>query len=323
MWDRVCLAACVARLEHTGPGERRMPSGFDHRRERLYAPFQHDSSAATLAALLLALLGAGLVVVLALGWRPQNDPRLVGVQRWFQSGTLQDATVRPSVPTEWAIPGGWFFAHPPPKPGDVDVTGYTVTDADGLHFWTEYQRLGGPTYLGYPRSTRISQDGVVSQVFQRAVLRYKSPDTGITVVPLLDQLHADGHDSRLAAEWGIPAAEPPLPSDLPPEKVAERLDSVVQDFPAFAAYLARVPDAAKLLGGPTSTVHDVGPYYALRLQGGVLQQWKDDVPWAKAGEVTAANVGDIAIELGVVPSAALEPESVRSPAAEASVAPLG
>src|SRR5207244_6861639 len=46
--------------------------------------------------------------------------------------------------------------------------------------------------------------------------------------------------------------------------------------------------------------------------------WKQDVPWAKAGEVTVALGGDIAKELGVLPDAtALQPIAPPTGAAAA------
>jgi hypothetical protein len=46
----------------------------------------------------------------------------------------------------------------------------------------------------------------------------------------------------------------------------------------------------------------------------VLQQWKQDVPWARAGEVTGALGGDIAKEAGVLPDPeALKPTCVSGP----------
>jgi hypothetical protein len=39
----------------------------------------------------------------------------------------------------------------------------------------------------------------------------------------------------------------------------------------------------------------------------VFQEWKEDVPWAKAGQVTVALGGDIAKEAGILPS----PEALR------------
>ena len=37
--------------------------------------------------------------------------------------------------------------------------------------------------------------------------------------------------------------------------------------------------------------------FVIRTQKAVFQQWKEDVPWAKAGEVTIANGVDVAKEL--------------------------
>ncbi len=46
----------------------------------------------------------------------------------------------------------------------------------------------------------------------------------------------------------------------------------------------------------------------IRTQRAVFQQWKEDVPWAAAGQVTIANSGDIAKELGLFPAEALIPQ---------------
>jgi hypothetical protein len=45
----------------------------------------------------------------------------------------------------------------------------------------------------------------------------------------------------------------------------------------------------------------MGNVLVLRAQRVVLQEWKQDTPWAKAGEVTVALGGDIAKELGILP----------------------
>ena len=53
-----------------------------------------------------------------------------------------------------------------------------------------------------------------------------------------------------------------------------------------------------------------------------LQQWKQDVPWARAGEVTVALGGDIAKEMGILPDpTALQPTSPPGVAAAAQPAP--
>jgi hypothetical protein len=53
----------------------------------------------------------------------------------------------------------------------------------------------------------------------------------------------------------------------------------------------------------------------------VLQQWKQDVPWAKAGQVTVALGGDIAKEVGLVPASATKP-AIAPPDDLASALPV-
>jgi hypothetical protein len=60
-------------------------------------------------------------------------------------------------------------------------------------------------------------------------------------------------------------------------------------------------------GLPTSGITDMGDSFTIRCQRIVIQQWKKDMPWAKAGDVTVANGGDIAKSAGLVPVAAQLP----------------
>ena len=68
------------------------------------------------------------------------------------------------------------------------------------------------------------------------------------------------------------------------------------------------PEPLLQYGLPTSRVEDYGNVLVIRTQRAVFQQWKEDVPWAKAGEVTIANGGDIAKELGLFPEDAMIPQ---------------
>ncbi|MDO8689389.1 MAG: hypothetical protein Q7R39_05165 [Dehalococcoidia bacterium] len=51
----------------------------------------------------------------------------------------------------------------------------------------------------------------------------------------------------------------------------------------------------------------MGNAFVIRTQRAVFQQWKVDVPWASAGQVTIANGGDIAKETGLFPQEAVVP----------------
>ena len=51
---------------------------------------------------------------------------------------------------------------------------------------------------------------------------------------------------------------------------------------------------------------DTGNALVIRTQRAVFQQWKVDVPWARAGQVTIANGGEIAKEEGLFPNSVIE-----------------
>src|SRR5207244_4318644 len=103
--------------------------------------------------------------------------------------------------------------------------------------------------------------------------------------------------------------------------------AVLDANPAIKAkFFAVVGDPVQANGLPVSDPVDMGNVVVLRAQRVVLQQWKQDVPWAKAGEVTVALGGDIAKEMGVLPDAnALQPvgfaPTAGAPPGGPSVAP--
>ncbi len=285
----------------------------DPRRIGHSAPYQRDTSSATLCALVLAIAVPALIVALAAGWRPVSSADADALGAWFARLTGRGPeVVTAAPPTDWAIPNGWFYTQVQGQATGSEARGFAVSDAGGMRFWSEYQRLGGPTYLGYPLSRRFDVDGGTAQVFQRAVLRYDASADRIVVSRLLDRLSQEGHDDELSAQASIPPLELPVPVDAPPDLYEDRLNLLLADYPAMRAYLAAAPDAQGLFGAPTSAVQDAGDFYVIRFQNGALQQWKRDVPWAKAGDVTAANIGELAASLAMFPSEALRPMPVSA-----------
>jgi hypothetical protein len=286
----------------------------DPRRVGHSTPYHRDASSATLFALLLVIAVPALVVALAAGWRPMSGDDADALAAWLARLTGRAQSVEsPSPATDWAIPNGWFYTElQGGQPNGPDVRGYAVSDANGMRFWSEYQRLGGPTYLGYPLSRRFEVDGGTAQLFQRTLLRYDATAERMVVPRLLDRLSREGHDEELSAQANLPPLELPVPADAPPELVEDRLNLLLAEYPAMRAYLAAAPDAQSLFGAPTSTVQDAGDFYVIRFQNGALQQWKRDTPWARAGDVTAANVGEIAAGLGLFPAEALQPMPVTA-----------
>ena len=187
--------------------------------------------------------------------------------------------------------------------------GYWVSNQGGVRFWDEFRRLGGVDQLGYPASRRFQWDGFTVQVFQKAILQWR-PEVGQAYfVNVLDRLSAAGKD-----DWLLSARMTPRPSDpsadtgLPWPSVVARRQAMLDADPAIRAAYFADPDPVARFGLPVSQA-DMGNAYVVRCQRAVLQRWKEDVPWAKAGQVTIANGGDIAKEAGILPAEALAPET--------------
>jgi hypothetical protein len=205
---------------------------------------------------------------------------------------------------DWDIPGGHFFTQTGGAPG----CGYALRDEPGSRFWSEFQRVGGVQAVGYPASQPFDWDGFRVQVFQRVVFQWR-PDAGQAYfVNVFDRLGELGKNEYLLKARQTP---PPRPFDdvgkAWPDVVQNHL-AVLDSHPAIKqAYQRVVGDPVQANGLPVSDVIDMGNHYALRAQRVVFQLWKEDVPWAKAGQVTVALGGDIAKETGVLPN----PEALK------------
>ena len=226
-----------------------------------------------------ALLRALLVGLLLLGGAPVSRASAAG-------------------PSDWPLVGGWFYT----QRGDGQGRGFAVTDEGGVLFWSALQRLGGVEAVGYPISRRFEWDGFTVQAFQRVVFQWRPESGTVAFVNVFDRLHELGQDDWLLAHRQTPRPDPALPSDP-----AARL-ALLDAYPALkAAYFAAPGDPVQANGLPTAAPQDVGNHVALRSQRVVLQLWKEDVPWARRGEVTVALGGEIARELGVFPAEAVAP----------------
>src|SRR5688572_2877673 len=219
-----------------------------------------------------------------------------------------------AAPLERPVANGYFFTQTAGRDGSA---GFRVTDEGGVRFWSEFQRLGGVAALGYPVSRRFEKDGFVVQAMQKGVLQWR-PDSGKAwLTNVFDEMHHAGKDKFLAEVRQTPA---PLPDDWDKGKswdqtVKTRL-ALLDANPAIRDRYFSAADPMTFFGLPTSPVTDQGNHYAIRLQRAVIQQWKQDVPWAKAGETTVANGADIAKEAGLFAG-----ESTKAEAAEGGAEP--
>jgi N-acetylmuramoyl-L-alanine amidase len=235
-------------------------------------------------------------------------------------GLIPSGAAAQSAP-DFAIANGRFFTQTSGSAGK----GYAVTDDGGVRFWSEFRRLGGVQAVGYPASQRFQWDGFSVQVFQRVVFQWRPESGRVAFVNVFDRLSELGKDDWLAQTKMTPAPGKFDDGGKPFDQVIrERLALAQANDTLGQAYGRAAGDLAPIdaNGLPQRAIVDVGPAYVLRNQRTVLQLWKQDVPWARAGEVTVALGGDIAKEAGILPDpTALQP--VDAPSAPAAPATRG
>ena len=206
---------------------------------------------------------------------------------------------------DYPVEGGRLFTQAADT--DVPEAGFAVTDADGLPFWTEFQRLGGVQALGYPISRRFLWDGFTVQVFQKVVLQWQPEFNGFAFVNVFDRLTLEGYDDTLE-ELLVPPSENFDEAGLPWDQIIASRQGLLNANPALRNAYFAVDDPLRWYGLPTSRVVTYEHVHTIRLQRAVLQQWLVDLPWASAGEVTVANGGDLARGAGIFPAEVLAPE---------------
>ena len=212
-----------------------------------------------------------------------------------------------AAPLDWTVPSGHFYSQT-----GGDRLGFVVSDADGIPFQTELNRRGGPTALGYPISHRFEWKGTTVQAFQKVVLQWLPSENRVAFVNVFDDLSRAGRDGWLESVRSTPGqAWLDNESKLSWDAVVKGRLAFLDANPAIKARYFSVPDPMTMFGLPSSRVEDMGNHYAVRLQRAVIQFWKVDVPWAKAGQTTVANGGDIAKEAELLPADAATPQ--RSP----------
>ena len=199
-------------------------------------------------------------------------------------------------------------------------TGFEVCDDTNARFLSAYLNYGLQN-VGYPISNRYQRDGFITQAFQKAIFQWRADTGRVAFKNVFDELSKQGFDERLLNVRQTPN---PLPAgwdgDISFAQVVEKRQALLTRPALRAAYFA-ASDPLTFFGLPTSTVQDMGNHYAIRLQRAVLQEWKENVPWASIGQVTIANGGDIAKEMGALPAFAMGDAPVASAPTPATAAP--
>ena len=207
---------------------------------------------------------------------------------------------------DYPIPGGWFFTQTGGDSPQVD-DGYAVIDDDDAQFWSAFQAHGGVEAVGFPVSRRFVWDGFITQAMQKVVFQWRPETESVAFVNVFDDLNRRGFDPALVAQL-IPAEERFEEPELTFDQIVIQRTQLLAEEPALLeAYLA-APDPLQFFGLPTSRIQTFPGLRSVRMQRAVLQIWTQDFPWANAGQVTTANGGDVAKQLGMFPVGAMYPE---------------
>ncbi|MBV9329073.1 MAG: cellulase family glycosylhydrolase [Chloroflexi bacterium] len=223
------------------------------------------------------------------------------------SSSIQVANGTVTRAADYDVPSGHFFTQ---TNGNGSMSGFSVTDQDGVPLWTGFRSLGGADVLGYPVSRRFSMDGFVVQAFQKSVLQWRPDQKSFAFLNTFDVMHDRGLDNWLAVYRQTPppldtAADKGLPFPGVMARHVALLDAVP---PALKSAFLADPDWLDHYGLPVATQEDQTSV-VVRAQRAALQYWKVGVPWAAQGTVTVANGGDLAKEAGVFPWPAVTPEN--------------
>lgn len=234
-----------------------------------------------------------------------------GVARFKDSGPTSPTSAVPLSATgrpDWDVSGGHFYTQTNGRGGNGGP-GFAITDADGVPLWSEYQRLGGVAGLGYPVSRRFMWNGFVVQATQRAVLQWRPEAGQVYLANVFDALHDQGKDPWLQSFRSTPPSFDTGPDQgLTWDQVVDRHLAFLDTNPSIRSVFWQDSDPLLHYGLPMAYA-DYGNVYVIRFQRAVFQQWKVDVPWASAGQVTIANGGDLALEAGLFDPNVAQPEA--------------
>ena len=138
--------------------------------------------------------------------------------------------------------------------------------------------------------------------WQRVVFQWQPDSKSASFVNVFDLAHDTGKNDWLKTVRQVPEPKQWQENGVPWDQIVKTRLAVMDGFPAIKqAYLAAVGDPVTMNGLPVTDVVDMGSAYVLRAQRVVIQQWKEDVPWAKKGQVTFGLGGAIALEAGLLP----------------------
>jgi hypothetical protein len=196
---------------------------------------------------------------------------------------------------EYASVYGYVFVRS--TNADGRQLGFVVDDTDGIGMWSSYQRLGGRNVLGAAIAERYTCGLSVCQAFERAVLRWNALLVQAEPVDVLKEL---GQPSELRLQRVV---------HLPSPQLAGGGEGLYDTTAGLAATRDALGWTRQLVIGAPVVVQQIGPWTVLRGTRGVL------LDPGGGGSVSILGGGQLARAAGLIPAAALVPQTVPPSAA--------
>jgi len=241
-----------------------------------------------------------------------------GLEKAQESGGARGLDVAREAGPDFALNNGRFFTQA--RGNKPQNFGFAMRDREDCPCYRKFEELGGVSALGFPASRAYRAGPFVYQATQRALLQWDPAAKKMNFANVFDLLAAQGKDDWLESFKQIPKSFD-WASDQGKtfeEILRNHVLQVLEAAPGEGQGLVVAKQAIreKMMANPAWIDHyglpmaikDYGPVVVVRAQRAAFQYWKEDVPWAKAGEVTMVLGGDIAKEAGLVPPEAGEPE---------------
>jgi hypothetical protein len=210
---------------------------------------------------------------------------------------------------DFPVPSGHFYSQ---ASGQGVSSGFSVVDDGSASLYSEFQRLGSVDALGYPSSQRFAFGGFTTQSTQKELLQWR-PDTGrVDFVNIFDVFSDRGLDPVLAQTRLIPpTGSNAADSGMAWSAIVARHLAILDASPPIRARFLADSDPINNFGLPQA-IKDYGNVVVVRCERAAFQLWRVATPFAKPGDVTQVNAGDLAKELGIIPAPAATPISTVS-----------
>lgn len=223
-------------------------------------------------------------------------------------------------PLDFDVAGGHYFSQGSIDEAPDGMLGFTITDDEGIAFWSTFRRLGGQRVLGYPISGRFIWGGVVCQLVQKGMLQWNPVTQQATLANLTDLLSAAGYDDWLESTKQVPKpAAIAYPEGASWGQVAQAHYRLLDGSRDIKSEYSSSAIKQEMLGLPQSAVQDFGKAIAVRFQRGVMYLDKADYG---TGSVWLGKIGEFARESGILGPEPFVPIAAADYAAVLPVIPL-